>query len=66
MCLFHNKDFITEYFTTKELSNILNIPKENIELLLLSKRSQTDNGLEITLNEFTTQVIQLKTNTIDF
>jgi len=58
-----NKDFITEYFTTKELSNILNIPKNSIELILLSKRSQTDNGLEITLNEFTTQVIQLKTNT---
>lgn len=60
---FMDKEFITKDLTSEELSNILGISKSNIDLLLLSKYSQTDNGLKLTLNEFTECVINLKTNT---
>lgn len=60
---FMDKEFIMKDLTSEELSNLLGIPNSDIDLLLLSKYSQTDNGLKLTLNEFTECVINLKTNT---
>ncbi|MCI8330572.1 MAG: MMPL family transporter, partial [Bacilli bacterium] len=58
-----DEEYITQELNAQELSSILNISEEDIKLILLLKYSQTDNGLELTLKDFTTQVKNLKDNT---
>ncbi len=58
-----DKEYIMTEFSSNTISDILNVSKNNIDLIILSKYSKTDNGSKLTLNEFTNEIINLKNNT---